>query len=544
MKTLLIFAGFILLHISANIVFAGNVIISPDDSVKYMNWYNMHPKTDKVMGVGANLTYSELLKDRTSVTVVVAVIDSGVDIEHEDLKDVIWTNEDEIPDNGKDDDYNGFIDDIHGWNFIGNSDGENINHENTELTRIIRKYSERFGDREESDIPDDEKEEYKKYLEYIKTFDKELKDEKDKLENLQKFENGFTGAESIVLPFLKDSNYTIADLKGISSTSYRVNLAKDYLITILDAGWSKKGFYEYKKHVESKVKYVYNPDFDARKIIGDNPDEFDHDYGNNDVKGVRYDHGTHVAGIIGAKRDNGIGIDGIAGNVRLMILRVVPDGDEYDKDVANAIIYSVDNGAQIINMSFGKDYSPQKFMVDSAIRYAESKGVLLIHASGNEATDNDVVEHYPTKKKEDGVIVSNWITVGASSIKSNKYLPGIFSNYGDTAVDLFAPGVNIISCKPGNKYEMQSGTSMACPVTTGVAAALWSYFPELSVSELIDVMMKSVYRPGKMKVLIPDTESPKRAKVRFSDLCVSEGIISLYNAVQLILQMESNTTDE
>jgi subtilisin family serine protease len=283
------------------------------------------------------------------------------------------------------------------------------------------------------------------------------------------------------------------------------------------------------------VNYGYNENFDSREIVGDNISNLqEKNYGNNDVKGPDSNHGTHVAGIIAADRNNNLGIKGIADNVKIMVVRAVPNGDERDKDVANAIIYAVDNGAKIINMSFGKSFSPQKEAVDKAVRYAEQKGVLLVHAAGNDSEDIDVNKNYPSKFYLDGKEAKNWIEVGASSAGSDEDLVGSFSNYGRKMVSLFAPGVEIYSTVPDNKYKNNDGTSMASPATAGVAALLMSYFPELTALQVKDILMKSSRKFDNLKV-----QKPGGGKVDFNQLSASGGLVNAYEAVKMAKAMKS-----
>ena len=278
------------------------------------------------------------------------------------------------------------------------------------------------------------------------------------------------------------------------------------------------------------VKFGYNENFDSRLIVGDNySNPYEKYYGNNDVKGPGPEHGTHVAGIIAADRKNDIGIKGIADNVRIMSVRTVPNGDERDKDVANAIIYAVDNGAKIINMSFGKSFSPEKVVVDKAVKYAEHKGVLLIHAAGNEGDDIDEEKNFPSRFYADGKEAKNWLEIGASAWGSDQEFVGSFSNYGKKSVDFFAPGVEIYSTTPGNTYKNESGTSMASPATAGVAALLMSYFPELSALEIKDIMKKSTRKFDNLEVLNPSG----KGKIKFSELSNTGGLVNAYEAVKM-----------
>jgi subtilisin family serine protease len=275
-----------------------------------------------------------------------------------------------------------------------------------------------------------------------------------------------------------------------------------------------------------------NADSIRQYVVGDDPNNMEEKYyGNNHVKGPDALHGSHVAGIIAAARNNSLGINGIADNVKIMVVRAVPNGDERDKDVANAIRYAVDNGAKVINMSFGKYYSPEKKMVDEAVKYAMSKDVLLVHAAGNESKNKDVEQSFPSRDLIDGSVAGNWLEVGANGYKKGKNLLGNFSNYGKTKVDLFAPGVDIYSTVQDNKYLNESGTSMASPAAAGVAAMIRSYYPELKANEVREVLMKSVV-VYKKKVKVP---GKKKEKAKISELCISGGLINANNAVKELM---------
>jgi subtilisin family serine protease len=222
-----------------------------------------------------------------------------------------------------------------------------------------------------------------------------------------------------------------------------------------------------------------------------------------------------------------------AGAVRIMSVRVTPDGDERDKDVANGIRYAVDHGALVINMSFGKGYSPEKPVVDSAVRYAESKGVLLVHAAGNDGSDNDRVPSYPTAGYLGGGRAANWLEVGASTFRRSA-LAARFSNYGRTAVDLFAPGQDIYATLPNQRYGRQSGTSMAAPTVSGVAALLLAYFPRLTPMDVRRILLASVTRYPDARVPAPGGGPP----VPFASLSATGGVVNAYAAVRQALEEE------
>jgi subtilisin family serine protease len=286
---------------------------------------------------------------------------------------------------------------------------------------------------------------------------------------------------------------------------------------------------DYYEHVSGLAEYGLNPEFNPRDIVGDNYENLDNRiYGNNDVIGPTSDHGTHVAGIVGAIRENNLGAVGIADNIELMILRTVPDGDERDKDVANSIRYAAENGAKVINMSFGKGYSPQKEYVDAAIQFADSMGVLMISGAGNGSDNIDSTESYPSRFYNNGGQAVNYLSVGASSWQSDSTLAAGFSNYGKSNVDLFAPGVDVYSTYPDNEYQKNSGTSMASPVVAGVAALIMSYYPELSATEVKEIILETVTEVNQV-VYKPGTREP----IPFSDLSRTGGIINAYKALEL-----------
>ena len=423
-----------------------------------LNWYNQEDQ-----GMYTEKAY-KFLKKKKSQTVIVGVIDSGVDIEHEDLKGQIWVNEDEIPGNGIDDDNNGYIDDIHGWNFLGNAAGEHVNNARLEMTRILAKLKDKYEGIDPNSIQQDD--EYKLYLQVKEDVAKSRAQWEQYMEMLDK------------LP---------AD-------------AQDY--------------------IKSQMDYNLNVDFDDRSLIGDDPDDFsDVNYGNNDVEGPDALHGTHVSGIIGALRGNGLGGDGVAENVKIMSLRAVPNGDEFDKDIALAVRYAVDNGAMVINMSFGKAYSPHQKEVYEAFKYADSKGVLLIHAAGNDAKDIDVEPNYPTSMYSfQTEALDHFVTIGASTKNKGAEMVASFSNYGAKGVDVFAPGFEIYNTVPQSEYMNLQGTSMAAPMVAGAAAMLKSYYPKLSMKEIKEVMYSTSVKYPKVEGF--DTKS------------VTGGVVNIFQAAK------------
>ncbi len=519
----------------AGFMSAGLLVTAQDAAPE--NWFNLDKSQDNVAGVSTEKMYKELLKDRASQTVVVAVIDSGVDPRHEDLKSVMWVNKDEIPDNGIDDDKNGYIDDINGWNFIGGKNGENVNHETLEITRLVAHYKKKFDGKDPSALSKKEKKEYKRY----QKLDKEITDKRAEIEQQGMGYIMFASAIKKIKAGVAKDNISVDDLKAFKSEDEEVNSMLPRLIDIM----SKQGasFDEIESQVSGasdyfsgQLNYYYNTDYDPRSVVGDNySDSYDRNYGNADVQGPDAMHGTHVAGIIAAARDNDLGIKGVANNVEIMSVRAVPDGDERDKDVANAIIYAVDNGASIINMSFGKGYSWDKEAVDKAVKYAAKKDVLLVHAAGNSSLNTDEEDNFPNDRYQKRgwfrkKMAKNWLEVGALSWKSGENAVASFSNYAKGNVDIFAPGYQINSTTPDQGYQALSGTSMAAPVTAGVAAVLRSYFPTLTAEQVKNIMMTTTI-PVSQKVKKPGHKDGD-ALVDFSSLSKSGGIVNAYLAVK------------
>jgi subtilisin family serine protease len=533
-----------------------------DTSAVANDWFLRDPATDRVQGTSAERVYTTLLQGKPSKKVRVAVIDSGIDVDHEDLKDIIWKNEDEIPGNGIDDDKNGYVDDIHGWNFIGGKDAS-VNADTYEVTREYVRLKPLYDSIDEKKIKKKNRAEYELWKVVKADYEKELQSNKEQFDLFNQQYSLYANAystlnycDSIVSGNLGVSSVSKSSLSSVNTTNDTVLFAKETLLKVLEnvegdvqvnEFLAELNLYleELKEgvaHFQAAVEYGYNPDHNSRLIVGDNPnDPYQKSYGNNDVKGGDAKHGTHVAGIIGANRKNDIGIKGIADNVEIIAIRVVPpNGDERDKDIANGIIYAVDNGAQIINMSFGKDYSPQKEAVDKAIKYAEQKGVILMHAAGNEGENLDNTSQFPTRYYKNKKIARTWMEIGASSWGKDSSLVASFSNYGRKSVDLFAPGVEIYSTTPNNNYEDLQGTSMACPIATGVAALLWSYFPDLTAEQLISILNQSTRKFDGLKVTQPGSGN----EVLFSQLSITGGMVNAYEAVKLAQSMRVQPTKQ
>ncbi len=505
------------------------------------NWYQLDPVTTGYNGISLQKAY-DLVKTKKlkSKRVIVAVIDSGIDTTHEDLKPILWTNPKEIPGNGIDDDKNGYIDDVHGWNFLGGKDGRNVKEDSYEGARVYHKLKNKWEGKTAADaISAADK---KEFADFERAKQKTVGDVDPQQSKQIKFMYGkVVKGDSVIRKELGKSSYTSVDMEAYKPTDADATMTKAILINISKANNStditNEQLIEELSGELRKGESALNAPVEYRKDIvkDDETNINDRNYGNNDLMANTPMHGTHCAGIIGAVRNNGKGVDGIADNVSIMAVRAVPDGDEHDKDIANAIRYAVDNGAQIISMSFGKDFSPEKEWVDDAFRYAASKNVLIVHAAGNDSKNVDTTYNFPNPYYLNGKgRAENVITVGASGDLKNGGLTASFSNYGKKEVDVFAPGVNIYSTLPGgNNYGNLSGTSMACPVVAGTAALLLEYYPNLTAVQLKEAIEKSAVIP-KEKVNNPETKQ----KVSLSDLSKTGGFLNAYEAMKYAGNMQ------
>lgn len=498
-------------------------------------WHLMDLNTDGYFGISLNKAY-QTLKGKKSKTVVVATIDSGIDTAQADLKPVLWVNVKEKAGNGKDDDGNGYIDDMNGWNFLGGPGGKCNFTETTEEVREYNRLKGKYLQLTEATAPD--KKEFTYWQTVKVTYDSTIvKSSRESLQYSQML-NVLMGTSGYIKRELKlsaNGTFKKADLDKIKSTNDTLVQSKGIWSYIFAEEPTATNSQILKDLSEALTKFNndINPDLDSRaRIVGDDPNVWDtKPYGSNLIKFDDASHGTGVAGLIGAVRGNKYGIDGVADNVRIMAIKAVPNGDEYDKDIAKAIRYAVDNGARIINMSFGKKLSPHKKWVDEAFKYAADKDVLLVQASGNEHQDVDVVPAYPNDTFEDGSVqdADNVLSVGASSAKKGGELAGDFSNYGKNNVDVFAPGVKVTSIDKDAEFNTADGTSFASPITAGVAALLLEYYPNLSARQLKQIIMQSAKPLTGVMVKKPGTEE----QVDFTTLCKSGGIVNAYEAVQI-----------
>ena len=511
------------------------------DSLKA--WYLKDKTTDGFAGISLNKAY-QLLKNKKSTPIIVAVIDSGVDTTHEDLKSILWHNPKEIPNNGIDDDANGYVDDYYGWNFLGGKDGRNVEKASSEKARVYHAFKALYDGKQidEATLSTEEKYKYQMWLQAAREIEPS-QESSTQLPMMQRVRSTLIALDSTIKKEANTKEYTATELEVLNLTSTDGKLAKSKflnLMKMIGLGSEVKNtmvlemINEEVDKMQDDAEAKNTPPIDYRATIikdisNDITDKF---YGNNDVMGASSLHGTHVSGIIAASRNNGLGMDGIADNVKVMMLRAVPNGDEYDKDIALAIRYAVDNGAKVINMSFGKSFSPDKQWVDDAIKYAASKDVLIIHAAGNDAKNIDSTNNYPSSIFLDNTIAKNVITVGASSDPAiAKSYTASFSNYGMVGVDVFAPGNQIYSTLPGgNVYGFLDGTSMASPVVAGLAGLLRSYYPKLSAEQIKQAINSSATSLGSdVKTLKPGTDQ----EVTLSSLCKTGGLLNAFGAVEV-----------
>ncbi|WP_299223491.1 S8 family peptidase [uncultured Psychroserpens sp.] len=482
-------------------------------------WQHLDLVNDTVPGMAVEKAYNEFIKNKKGKTTIVAVIDSATDIDHEDLDDVLWTNEDEIPNNGKDDDNNGYVDDIHGWNFIGDT-----YYEQLEYVRLLAS-----GDTSDPRYTEAEaiyNREYQKYS--------GLKAQSNQI--LQQV----VTANDAVSKHLNKENYTKEEVFAIKTEDQSLQQSVAIVKNIYGLGFESVAAIEkvIRKdlvNINNRLNYHLNKNFKGRKTNDDPNDITDVGYGNNNPRPTvkTESHGTHVSGIIVAERNNNKGIKGIANNVRLMAIRSTPNGDEYDKDVALAIRYAADNGAKVINMSFGKSFSPHSNWVNDAIVYAATKDVLIVHGSGNDGHNIDKNKNFPNDALGTSPeIADNFITVGALEPEYGSRMVADYSNYGKINVDVFAPGSSVYSSTPENEYQSKDGTSMAAPNVTGVAALIRSQYPNLTAPQVKQILMDSGL-PIKAKVIVGDSREAKS----LSEISTSGKIVNAYNALIMASQL-------
>ncbi len=527
-------SGFFYIH-------AQNSNIDPNDNKDLMTWYHKDFAATNVYGINTQNAYKFLeAKGLKPKNVVVAVLDGGVEVDHPGLAKNMWRNPNEVPGNGKDDDGNGYIDDIHGWNFLGGKNGD-VEFDTLEKTRIVRKYKPLF---EGSNSTENKANQQKMNAEFVTYMDAKKEVTLKSLEARQNYQyySAFVAEIPNMVALLNGKNFTEENVKAIKPTDSKqvqyVMVLSGYLKDEKALGKTANEFRGYLenqfkdalKYFEEQTKYHYNLDYDSRTIVGDNYENLEEKYyGNNHYEGPDGYHGTHVAGIIAGIPNSKTVQYGVAHNVaKIMTVRTVPNGDERDKDVANSIKYAVDNGAKIINMSFGKGFSPNKEKVWEAIQYAQNKGVLIVHAAGNDNKDLGEEDNFPTnfkQKNDNESFVNNYITVGAST-NDSEFLRADFSNFNGRMVDVFAPGKMIYSTIPDAKYKYEEGTSMAAPVVAGASAVLLAYMPNLKPEQIIESFVKTANKSTVNAML------PTNINNRFDLISRAGGVIDLRKAAE------------
>ncbi|HVU94706.1 MAG TPA: S8 family serine peptidase [Puia sp.] len=489
----------------------------------------MDLRSDGVFGISTERAYNELLKGKVPDTVIVAVIDTGIDTLHEDLRNVLWRNP--RPKKGDDGTY--------GWDYIGSAKG-NLHYDNLELTRQVRQQMLQYEGRDSTAFTGQQLAAWRQYQEEKRELNRQLTEARQRLENIRWFEKVL---DSVVKKIGKDTP-TLKDLQDFKPQGQGEAYVTNVVRGVIAGGrgypdFRNNDFAPAMEHFINLVEHHLNWGYDPRALwVGDDYFNSDQrDYGNADVQGPDASHGTHVAGIIAADRTNRIGVSGVADCIRLLTVRAVPDGDERDKDVANAIRYAADHGAKVINMSFGKRYSQDKEAVDRAVAYAMQKDVVIVQAAGNDNADLDSVALFPNRRYADGGEAGAWIVVGASGPNDDSTLKASFSNYGKTAVDVFAPGVQICSTIPGSRYAYYDGANTASPVVAGLAALIREYYPALNANQVKDVILRSVVKVDHPILLF---KGGCATHVPFSELCRSGGIVNACNALEQAAAMASS----
>lgn len=529
------------------------------DTKLLQTWHQKDFKQDNIPGISLDKWYNEN-KGKSKTSIIVAVLDTQIDSNHDDLKNQLWTNPKEIANNQIDDDANGYIDDVHGWNFTSNKKEEYVVWGNFEYVRYIREFAPLFKDKKENEITTEDLPKYKEYKRAVELFEKENTGYGRWLSSLDHSITMFPIVKDTLKHYFPKEDYTYKQLdslykkhKSNDKTYRQMRESNDkdlgaliyyMMVNIRNNESTLEILQDSRTEIDSILNRNLNINFNDRKIIGDHPNVLEKGYGSPNIsitkKGFKnlQGHGTKIAGIIGADRKNNQGIKGFSNNIKIMPLNISYSGDENDKDIAMAIYYAVDNGAKVINMSFGKEFSVHQEWVSAAFKYAEKHNVILVHGSGNEQFDNDQTPYYPSDNSYDGSpeICNNFINVGSVSKRLDSSFASAFSNYGKQNVDLFAPGEEIYTTAKNNEYGSDSGTSLAAPMVSGTAALIWSYFPNLSAREVKQILLDSG-SSYTFEVVVPGT---KDKKVPFSELSKSGKVLNVYQAMKLAEKISKN----
>ena len=518
---------------------------------KFWHWKDL--EKEGVHGVSLFKAQQLLIESKLKPTpIVIAILDGGIDTNHHQIRPLLWNNPKEIPGNQIDDDKNGYIDDIHGWNFLGNATGQNVDKASDEKSRIYHRYKNEFKQEELDSVNWDAKKK-STYTSWRQAAAEIVftEEDADNLAFIKMAKNAVVKMGFILIREMEDSNFTAEKLETYQPIGKITADTKiSYLRTLQALGIDRMNGHqsivddlnEYIAGKEKAAISLETPPEDIRKlIIKDRYEDLkDQYYGNNNITGPNAKHGTHVAGLAAGIIDTIFTKSNFNNPIKLMGVRVVPDGDEYDKDIALGIRYAVNNGAKIINMSFGKSFSPEQAWVDSAIRYAASKDVLIIHSAGNESYDLNNKTVYPSPYSSSfNNKASNMITVGASSdpIIAESLLTD-FSNYGNQIVDLFSPGNKIYSSLPNQTYGFTNGTSMSAPILSHIAAIVRAYFPKLSAIEVKAILLQSCWKPEDENSIFPIPQKDQSKKLK--ELSAEGGIINAALCIQNAIKFQSN----
>lgn len=500
-------------------------------------WHTKDFEKDSIPGISLERLYSEVLKNRTGKEIIVAVLDTKINSNHEDLKSSMWFHKNEIENNGIDDDKNGYIDDRLGWNFLGNANGGQLLYSSNAHIRIINAYDSIFKGKLKKDIIDEDTIKYHQYIKALRYLEEEKKSIQESFDYAKFLEEGYPKSKKVVDSIFGHTNYTVNELDSLYKAfeDKDENLANSiyfmYDFTRFKMDNEAERIYE---EVKLRKEKSNNINFKDREILGDNPNDIaDRNYGNNKVNDYldELTHGTIVSGVLAANRKNGIGVRGIYDRIKIMPVVIQPRfGDEYDKDLALAIRYAVDNGAKVISYSAIKYLSLHTKWVMEALKYADEHNVIFVRAAGNQSKNTDIEMAYPNDDDKN-YDLHNFIVVGA--IRKNFKKPW-WSNYGKETVDLFAPGDSIPTTTSAGGYKLDSGTSMSTPMVAGVAAMLFSFYPELSAREVKEIILASASKyQVKTRVRI---DKNTLLKLEYSDLCKSGGVLNAYAAFQLAAQ--------
>ena len=545
MAYLILFLGYTKKHKDRCIPQIHNKLIRKNklSNKELKTWHHKDILEDSLPGISLDKAYNTIIKNKTGRPVIVAVIDMEVAIAHEDLKDNIWKNTKEIPNNGLDDDQNGYIDDVNGWNFLGNNKGENILFANYEYTRILKKFDAVFKDKTIDDVTEMQQQDFLTYKRAQENYEKRKAYALEDKRNGDLLYHGYYLAKKELLPYFPEERYTIKKLDSLKNVFSDNKKFQEHIILLTDClkyNLTETYINNYKLRADERIDKLLNIDYEAKVITGDDPENLtDTGYGNNvlDANKEMLDHGSRVAGVMAASRANAIGAKGISDHIRIMPLCVSPYGDEHDKDIALAIRYAVDNGAQVINISSGKEFSLFLEWVHDAMKYAADHDVLIINSAGNSSCDLDGVNtfNYPDDSRENDLeIVDNFIKVGASSYQT-KTLIHLTSNYGKKRVDIFAPGQKIYTTLPKNEYTYDSGTSLASAITSGVAALIRSYYPKLTAAAVKEIILQSGVAYD-IEVEVTQEDGTK-TMLPFSELSKSGKVVNAYNALLMAEEM-------